>query len=96
MGLVIAKVTLPSGERDSEYDCRLVGCGWYGGGKLNIGTAQHPDIAFISPIHSFNWPCYFELKKTEYRKAVFFNPTEIQIPHIDPANKIIWLGDVRP
>jgi formylglycine-generating enzyme len=125
MGMVIANVTLPSGERDSEYYGMLVGYGWNSGigrdTRFNIGTAQHPDIVFIRRIHSSNWPCYFELIKGElikgelikgelikgelikgelnkgvFHKSIFFKPIDIQIPHIDPANKIIWLGDVRP
>jgi hypothetical protein len=89
-GLVLAKVKLPTDEKNVHYGSSLVGKGWYGGMHyLNVGNGNNPDVVCIRVAHR-DGGCRLELKKLNYK------PIVIPVPPIDPTGKIIWLGELSP
>ena len=87
-GLVLAKVRLPKDERDSSYSSSIVGMKSYGGlHYLNVGNGANPDVICIRFAHK-DGPYRLEVQKMQYQQII------IQLPEIDPSEKIIWLGEL--
>jgi serine/threonine protein kinase len=88
-GLVLARVKLPKEEKDISFGSKLVGNTVDGGMRYLAGVGGIPDVICIAVTKAY-LPCSLDLKKLNYKEI------SVPLPQIDPAGKIVWLGELAP
>jgi serine/threonine protein kinase len=90
VGLVLAHVKLPDDEPDPYFEASFVGEASSSAGNY-LPSRDKANLGYICiRLDRKDVPCQLEVQKTNFRKVT------VPIPDVDPAGKLIWLGELSP